>query len=114
MYRVVLKKVVYLQKHHSVQDPVQQNLCLPGPYLQQLGCVTIPIAVQYIDSGKNGSCTGARLSGTSCGKEKNMVEENIENVFLTPDDTPGAAVKNEVIGKLIVNQLKFWLECQKD
>ena len=81
MYHVVLKKVAYLQKHHSVQDPVQQNLCLPGPYLQQLGGVTIVIAVQYIDSGKNGSCVGVRLSGPSCGKEKSMAKENIENVF---------------------------------
>ena len=56
---------------------------------------------------------GARLSGPSCGKEKNMAKENIENVFLTPDDIPGAAVKNEIIGKLIMNQLKFWLECQR-
>ena len=41
------------------------------------------------------------------GKIKNMAEENIEEVSLTPDDITGAAVKDEEIGKLIVNQLKF-------
>ena len=45
------------------------------------------------------------------GKIKNMAEENIQDVFLTPEDIPGAAVKNEEIGKLTVNQLKFWLKC---
>ena len=40
------------------------------------------------------------------GKIKNMAEENVEDVFLTPDDIPGAAVKNKEIGKLTVNQLK--------
>ena len=45
------------------------------------------------------------------GKIKNMAEENTKGVFLTPDDKPGAAVKNEEIGKLTVNQLKFWLKC---
>ena len=54
-----------------------------------------------------GSCTGARLSGTSCGKDKNVAEENIENLFLTPDDIRGAAVKNEEVGKLTVNHLSF-------
>ena len=47
------------------------------------------------------------------GKIKNVVEENIKDVFLTPDDIPGAAVKNEEIGKLTVNQLKFWLKCRR-
>ena len=43
------------------------------------------------------------------GKIKNiyMAEENIEDVI------PGAAVKNEEIGKLTVNQLKFWLKCRR-
>lgn len=49
----------------------------------------------------------------AAGKIKNMAEENIEDVFLTPDDIPGTAVKNEEIGKLTVNQLKFWLKCRK-
>ena len=49
----------------------------------------------------------------AAGKIKNMAEENLEDVFLTPDDIPGAAVKNEEIGKLTVNQLKFWLKCQR-
>ena len=40
------------------------------------------------------------------GKIKNMVAENIEGIFLTPDDIPGATVKNEEIGKLTVDQLK--------
>ena len=42
-----------------------------------------------------------------------MAKENIENVFLTPDDISRAAVKNEEIGKLPVNQLKFWLICRR-
>ena len=49
----------------------------------------------------------------AAGKIKNMAEENLEDVFLTPDDIPGAAVKNEEIGKLTVNQLKFWLKCRR-
>ena len=47
------------------------------------------------------------------GKIKNMAEENIEEVFLTPDDIAGAAVKDKEIGKLTVNQLKFSLKCQR-
>ena len=36
----------------------------------------------------------------AAGKMRNVVEENIENVFLTPDDICGAAVRNEKVGKL--------------
>ena len=42
-----------------------------------------------------------------------MAEKDTEDVFLTPDDIPGAAVKNEEIGKLTVNQLKFSLKCRR-
>ena len=51
--------------------------------------------------------------GKAAGKIRNMAEENIEEVFLTPDVIPGAAVKHEEIGKLTVNQLKFWLKCRR-
>ena len=53
------------------------------------------------------------LVAQTAGKIKNMAEENIEEVFLTPDDIAGAAVKDEEIGKLTVNQLKFWLKCRR-
>lgn len=46
-------------------------------------------------------------------KINNMAEENIEGVFLTPDDITGAAVKDKEIGKLTVNQLKFSLKCRR-
>ena len=46
------------------------------------------------------------------GEMKHMAEANIEVSSLTPDDIPGANVKDEEIGKLTVNQLKFWLKCR--
>ena len=46
------------------------------------------------------------------GKINNMAEENIEGVFLTPGDIAGAAVKDQEIGKLTANQLKFCLKCK--
>ena len=55
----------------------------------------------------------ARLSGPRRGKDESMADENIEEVNLTPEDIPGAAVENEEIGKLTVNQLKFWLKCRR-
>lgn len=46
-------------------------------------------------------------------KKNNMTEENIEEVFLTSDDILRAAVEDEEIAKLTVNQLKFWLKCRR-
>lgn len=50
-----------------------------------------------------------------------MAEENIcvdireqeYIVELKPEDIPGASVNDENIGKLNVNQLKFWLKCRR-
>ena len=42
-----------------------------------------------------------------------MAEEIIEGVFLTPGDIAGVAVKDQEIGKLSANQLKFCLKCQR-
>lgn len=49
-----------------------------------------------------------------------MAEENIcadileqELVELKPEDIPGASVNDKDIGKLNVNQLKFWLKCRR-
>jgi hypothetical protein len=42
-----------------------------------------------------------------------MADENMEEVKLSPEDIPGAAVEDDEIGKLTVKQLKFWLKCRR-
>lgn len=32
---------------------------------------------------------------------------------LSPEDIPGASVNDTEVGKLTVNQLKFWLKCRR-
>ena len=48
------------------------------------------------------------------GKIKNVVEENIKDVFLTPYDIPGAAVKNEENRETNCESVKILAKRSKD
>ena len=48
-----------------------------------------------------------------CRKSFKMEQLNIEDIKLTPEETPGASFKDSEICKLTVNQLKFWLKCRR-
>ena len=44
--------------------------------------------------------------------ENDLAEQEF-TVDLNPEDIPGASVSSNDIGKLNVNQLKFWLKCRR-
>ena len=60
---------------------------------------------------KNGICREVRLNSPR-GKFKitNMGDDQVD---LTPEDIPSASFIEEQIKKLIVAQLRFWLNCRR-
>ena len=66
-------------------------------------------------------CTETRLNSPWHNLISKMAVENIcadvrlddFTVELKPEDIPGASVNDKDIGKLNVNQLKFWLRCRR-